>query len=230
MTTNSLRIDDLHVGYGKAQVLVGLSLEVGEGEIVGVAGPNGAGKTTLLRAISGLISRQNGTMTFGGDRLPRRPEAVVRRGVVHVPENRHLFGTLTVQENLRIGALGARVKVPGDAIERVKNAFPALEPLMARRAGVLSGGQQQMAALARGLAAQPRALLVDELSLGLSPKMSAELSESLVQICRAEGTSVILVDQNVSLLAKNVDRMMALRDGRLEQITLEDARSRIDLF
>jgi ABC-type branched-subunit amino acid transport system ATPase component len=217
-----LEIDGLTVGYGKAIVHSDLHLRVAPGEIVGVAGPNGAGKTTLLRTISGLLPRTASTMSFDGTALPRDPVAAVRRGIVHVPEGRQMFANLTVTENLRIGAMGSRVRGFREQQRRVVELLPNIEPLLGRKAGLLSGGQQQLVAVARGLIAGPKLLMVDELSLGLSPSAVASISAATVSACRDLGTSLLWVDQNVTILSKHCDRLVLLRDGAAVEVDLND--------
>jgi branched-chain amino acid transport system ATP-binding protein len=164
-----LEVAGLGAGYGPLQVLWEVDLEVREREIVALVGSNGAGKTTLLRAISGMIASMGGDVRFDGrSMLGRPPEDVVRAGIAHVPEGRRLFAGLTVRENLLMGAHAQ----PGDAdIERAVEMFPALGGRLDQVAGSLSGGEQQMCAIARGVMARPRLLMIDELSLGLAPKL-----------------------------------------------------------
>ena len=182
--TDGLRIEGLRAGYGKAVVLDGLDLHVAPGEIVGVAGPNGVGKTTLLRAVSGVVPRTADALEFHGAALPRDPVRTCARGIVHVPEGRRLFARLTVRENLLVGALGRRVRNPRAALDRVMRLLPRLEAMLDRKAGLLSGGQQQLVAVGRGLVGEPELLLVDELSLGLSPAAVNEVGSATVAACR----------------------------------------------
>ncbi len=217
-----LEVARLVAGYGKATVLHGLDLHVAPGEIVGVAGPNGAGKSTLLKAISGLIPRTFDRLSFEGEPLRKDPVSNVNRGVVHVPEGRRMFSNLTVQENLKIGAIGSRVRTVHAALSEVVEVLPGLEPMLKRKAGLLSGGQQQLVAVARGLIADPRMLLVDELSLGLSPSAVASISAATVDSCRRLGTGLLWVDQNVTILAKHCDRLVLLRDGIAVDVDLTD--------
>jgi len=217
-----LEVARLVAGYGKATVLHGLDLHVASGEIVGVAGPNGAGKSTLLKAISGLIPRTFDRLSFEGEPLRKDPVSTVNRGVVHVPEGRRMFNNLTVQENLKIGAIGSRVRNVHAALSEVVGILPGLEPMLKRKAGLLSGGQQQLVAVARGLIARPRMLLVDELSLGLSPSAVASVSAATVDSCRRLGTGLLWVDQNVTILAKHCDRLVLLRDGIAVDVDLTD--------
>jgi branched-chain amino acid transport system ATP-binding protein len=210
---SGLEVEGLVAGYGKAVVLHGLDLVVKPGEVVGVAGPNGAGKTTLLRAISGVVSRSARTLSFEGRALRRDPVRACSAGIVHVPQGRQLFADLTVEENLRIGAYGRRVRDLDGARRRVLELLPGVEPMLGRRAGLLSGGQQQMVAIARGLIGEPKLLLVDELSLGLSPTAVASISETTARSCRELGASLLWVDQNLSVLGQHCDRVVLLKDG-----------------
>lgn len=217
-----LEIENLVVGYGNATVLHGLSLSVAPGEVVGVAGPNGAGKSTLLKVISGLLPRTADRLDFDGEPLKRNPVMAVSRGVVHVPEGRRMFANLTVEENLKVGAIGGRVHDFRAARDRVLEMLPAIVPMLDRRAGLLSGGQQQQVAIARGLIAGPRLLMVDELSLGLSPTAVASISATTVATCRELGMGLLWVDQNVTILAKHCDRLVLLRDGVAEPVDMTD--------
>lgn len=221
--SEGLVIEGLSAGYGKATVLHGLDLTVAPGEVVGVAGPNGAGKTTLLRAVSGVVSRTARRIEFEGAALRKDPVYAASRGIIHVPEGRRLFSNLTVDENLRIGAIGGRVRGYDEARTQVLEMLPGVVPLMKRKAGLLSGGQQQLVAVARGIIARPKILLLDELSLGLSPTAVASVSAAAINSCRALGTSVLWVDQNVTILAKHCDRLVLLRDGVAVPIDTSDS-------
>lgn len=220
--SRGLTVRNLRAGYGKAMVLHGLDLDVAPGEVVGIAGPNGAGKTTLLRSLSGVLARTADTLEFEGVPMRANPVRVCSSGVVHVPEGRRLFANLTVTENLRIGARGRGVRDFSGALAAVRAMLPNLEPLLPRKAGLLSGGQQQLVAVARGLIARPKLLLVDELSLGLSPTAVISISATTIESCRELGTAVLWVDQNVAILAKHCDRLVLLKDGTLEEIALSD--------
>ncbi len=213
--TSQLTFDDVYVSFARARVLEGLSLTVGAGEIVGLAGRNGAGKTTTLRAVSGLVPLSMGSITLDGRPLPHSPEAVARRGVAHVPEGRGIFPDLTVDQNIRLGVLG---KVGETAAIRstLEEKFPAIERLRGQRAGRLSGGEQQMLALVRGLVSHPKFLLVDEMSLGLSPRALRTAIESLVTIGRSLDIGMLIVDQNSRMLHEHCDRVYLLRDGKAE--------------
>jgi branched-chain amino acid transport system ATP-binding protein len=210
---SALRVRDLHAAYGRAAVLHGVDLEVGPGEVVGLAGRNGAGKSTTLRAISGVVARRAAELSFDGAPLPARPRGVARLGVVHVPEGRGVLRALTVAENLAFGA--AAVGRPHGAADRdrVLAWFPALARMLDRRAGLLSGGEQQMLAIARGLMARPRLLMVDELSLGLAPRAVVEVLGAVLAACRREAIALLIVDQNLRALAANCDRVYVLSGG-----------------
>ncbi|MEU5881372.1 ABC transporter ATP-binding protein [Spirillospora sp. NPDC047279] len=206
MASGALAVHDLSVSYGKAvQALRRVTLEVPEGAVTAVLGANGAGKTTLLRAISGTLSFHRGSVDEGtitlGDRPLNglRPAAVVAAGVVQVPEGRRVFGRLSVEENLKAGALGAPDR-SGTATsrERVLELFPVLAERAKQRAGLLSGGEQQMLAIGRALMARPKVLLLDEPTLGLAPLMAERISETIIEINR-QGTSVLLIEQNAAL-------------------------------
>lgn len=223
--SRGLEVRGLRAGYGKALVLQGLDLTVAPGEIVGVAGPNGAGKTTLLRSLSGVLARTASTLEFEGIPLRTDPVRTCAAGIVHVPEGRRLFANLTVRENLHVGALGRGVRDFPRALARVRELLPNLDPLLERKAGLLSGGQQQLVAVARGLIGQPRLLLLDELSLGLSPTAVASISATTIASCRELGTAVLWVDQNVTILAKHCDRLVLLKDGTVSELSLADRSS-----
>jgi branched-chain amino acid transport system ATP-binding protein len=210
-----LIIDGLHVRISGARIIEGLSLTVGKGEIVGLAGRNGAGKTTTLRAISALENRSRGTVSLNGTPLPSSPESVARMGVAHVPEGRGIFPDLTVEENIRLGMVGRAAPDPS-LQRRLEDAFPVVAKLKRQKAGRLSGGEQQMIALYRGLIASPSILLVDEMSLGLSPRALTTAIDLLASIGRAEGIGVLVVDQNVRALSDYCDRMYLLKDGSVE--------------
>jgi branched-chain amino acid transport system ATP-binding protein len=201
--------------YGPLQALHGIDLSVGEGEVVAVLGANGAGKTTTLRAISGTVAT-SGDVVFGGKPLSRRPEAVARAGVAHVPEGRGTFAQLSVIENLRLGAYVRRDRdgVKAD-LDRVFGRFPILAKRRGQAAGSLSGGEQQQLALARALMQRPRLLLLDEPSLGLAPLVVAELFRVVGELNEREGLSVLVVEQNASLALASSSRAYVLEVGRI---------------
>jgi len=209
-----LQLRDLVVRYGQAEALRGISLEVGEREIVAVVGANGAGKTTLLRTISGLVHPAGGTIDFGGQPIARSPvHAIVESGIVHIPEGRGIFATLSVHDNLRVGAyLGG--KPDPSLMALLRGWFPVLFDRAQQPAGMLSGGEQQMLAIARAVLAKPKLVLIDELSLGLSPKVVSQLMPRL-QDLRNKGASVLLVDQNIHQALRVADRVYILANGRI---------------
>jgi branched-chain amino acid transport system ATP-binding protein len=218
-----LRIAGLAAGYGRATVVRDLSLSVGAGEVVALLGPNGAGKTTTLRAVSGLVRPSAGRITVAGDDLTAvPPPARARLGIAHVPEGRGLFPGLTVAEHFRLGHRGERL-----AAEVGYGHFPALRALRNRRAGLLSGGEQQMLALGRALAREPRLLLIDELSLGLAPAIVRRMLPLVRRHATERGAGVLLVEQHIPLALEIADRAYILSHGRLV-LTASAAHLRAD--
>ena len=208
-----LRLDGLEVGYGDLVAVHGVSLEVRAGDVVSLIGGNGAGKTTTLRAVSGLLPLRRGSIEFEGERIDGRPPSnIVRRGIAHVPEGRQLFPTMSVRENLELGALARGGR--GPALDAVFALFPRLRERERQLAGTLSGGEQQMCAIGRGLMARPRLLLLDEPSLGLSPVMVRLIFENLAQI-NAEGVAILLVEQNVPRALQLCHRGYVIENGRI---------------
>ena len=195
------------------QALHGVSLSVDEGEVVAVLGPNGAGKTTTLRAVSGTVARR-GDVLFEGELLPRSAERTARRGIAHVPEGRGTFSELSVLENLRLGAYTRRDGV-GDDLERVFGFFPWMRERRDQPAGTLSGGEQQMLALARALMGRPRLLLLDEPSLGLAPIIVRELFSIVRRLNEEEGLSVLVVEQNAAVALESSSRAYVLEAGEV---------------
>lgn len=216
-----LVVTDLEAQYGRAKILRGVNLTVGTGELVGLAGRNGAGKSTTLRALSGVMTRR-GRLALDGVELPASPQVCARRGLIHVPERRGIFPSITVEENLRLGAIAAGQNFEKDNLERVLSSFPKLRELLKRPSGLLSGGEQQMMAIARGLMANPRLLLIDELSLGLSPRATSDIAQALLSACLDRGVSMLLVDQNVRMLTAVCDRLYLLSEGRTTEIGGDD--------
>jgi branched-chain amino acid transport system ATP-binding protein len=214
-----LKIEDLVVGYGFAEVLHGVSLEVREGEVVAVVGANGAGKSTLLRAISGLLRPRRGTIIFRGDRIDGAPpQKIVRKGIVHIPEGRRVFPYSTVEENLLAGAYVRKDQAAvADDRDRHYQRFPVLYARRRNLASTLSGGEQQMLAISRGLMSRPRLILMDEPSLGLSPVMVDRVFD-IVRDLHSEGTSILLVEQNATRALDIADRAYVLVTG---EVTLE---------
>jgi len=208
-----LELDRVEARYGPVKALHGISLEVGEGELVAVLGANGAGKTTTLRAVSGTVKR-TGDVLFLGAKLPRRPGAAARAGIAHVPEGRGTFSELSVWENLRLGAYTRRGGVKEEA-QRVFKYFPRLEERKGQQAGTLSGGEQQMLALGRAMMARPKLVLLDEPSLGLAPMLVKEIFERLERMRSDEGTAVLVVEQNASLALAHAARAYVLEVGHV---------------
>jgi branched-chain amino acid transport system ATP-binding protein len=210
-----LRVRGLNAGYDAGLVLFGIDLEVAPAELIALVGANGAGKSTLLGVLSGLVRATSGTITFGGEAVTNeRPEALVQRGIAHVPQGRRLFGTMSVEKNLRLGAYLRRDREISDDMTRVLDQFPALKDKLPRAAGTLSGGEQQMVAIGRGLMARPKLLMLDELSLGLAPKVVDRLIEIVQQINRG-GTALLLVEQDVLVALDVANRAYVLENGRI---------------
>jgi len=208
-----LELDEVRARYGPLEALHGVTLTVAEGEAVAVLGGNGAGKTTMLRAISGLVSA-SGEIRLGGERLARAPERVARAGIAHVPEGRGIFAELSVHENLRLGAYLDR-RGFSESYERVCGHFPWLDRRRAQQAGTLSGGEQQMLAIARALMSRPRLLLLDEPSLGLAPIVVREIFRILGDLNEQEGLAILVVEQNAKLALRSSSRAYVLEVGRV---------------
>jgi branched-chain amino acid transport system ATP-binding protein len=208
-----LELHGIEARYGPVQALHGVSLQVGDGELVAVLGANGAGKTTTLRAISGTV-RRSGDVVFAGKKLPRRPDATARAGIAHVPEGRGTFNELSVWENLRLGAYACRANVKKEA-QRVYKFFPRLEDRRDQQAGTLSGGEQQMLALGRAMMARPKLLLLDEPSLGLAPMVVNQIFEALTRMKTDDGMSVLVVEQNANLALAHAARAYVLEVGNV---------------
>jgi branched-chain amino acid transport system ATP-binding protein len=209
-----LELTDVFARYGPIRALHGVSLKVDEGEVVAVLGANGAGKTTTLRSISGMI-RTSGEITFDGRRITRRStESVARLGIAHVPEGRGLFPELTVWENLRMGSVGRRGDF-GKAAERVVGYFPWIERRRDQASATLSGGEQQMLALARALVGRPRLLMLDEPSLGLAPTVVRELFATVRRLNEDDGLTVLVVEQNARIALDVASRAYVLEVGKV---------------
>ena len=212
-----LDVDAVHVAYGGVPALNGLSLRVGRGEFVAVVGPNGAGKTTLFNAISGVIPLVAGTIRFDGENLAEVPPS--RRahlGIAHVPEGRQVFPSLSVTENLEMGAYTAAGRGAwNDSLDRIYTWFPVLRERGRQAAGTLSGGEQQMLAIGRGLASAPKLLMLDEPSMGLAPTVADEIFDRIVAIHREGGLSVLLVEQRVAEALHFASRGYVLETGRV---------------
>ena len=214
-----LQLNNVEAAYGAVKAIRGISLAVEPGSIVTVLGSNGAGKTTILKTISGILDPQKGSIVFRNDRLEGRdPAWIVRQGLVHVPEGREIFPLLTVRQNLLMGAY-TRPSADRDAvaqdIEAVFDYFPILRARHDQAAGLLSGGQQQMLAISRALLAKPTMMLLDEPSLGLSPKLTREIFEIIVRINRERGVTLLVVEQNAHIALRYADYGYVLEIGRI---------------
>jgi branched-chain amino acid transport system ATP-binding protein len=211
-----LELNDVTARYGPVRALHGVTLSVDEGEVVALLGANGAGKTTTLRAVCGMV-RTAGGITFAGRSLSRKsPESVARMGIAHVPEGRGLFTELTVWDNIRMGSvIGGRKKALRDETKRVLGYFPWMEQRRYQHAGTLSGGEQQMLALARALVSRPRLLLLDEPSLGLAPTITRELFAIVRRLNEEQGLTVLVVEQNATIALEAAARAYVLEVGKV---------------
>ena len=211
-----LTLSQVSAGYGSVPAVSDVSIEIGEGEAVGLLGANGAGKSTILRTISGLLRLKSGSITFlGTDTAKLPPYKITELGIAHVPEGRQVFPEMTVRENLEIGAYIASAKAERSrTLELVFNIFPVLAERQKQLAGTMSGGEQQMLVVGRGLMLKPRLLMLDEPSLGLAPVMADATFEKIHEI-HAMGTSILLVEQNVSRALSLVQRAYVLESGRV---------------
>ncbi|MBC6959165.1 MAG: ABC transporter ATP-binding protein [Lautropia sp.] len=222
MSRTILELLNVESAYGPIKAIRGVSLKVREGEIATVLGSNGAGKTTILKTISGILDPRKGSISFHGEDITARdPALIVRRGLSHVPEGREVFPLLSVRDNLMMGAYTRQDR---DGVERdlaaVYDYFPILRERAAQDAGLLSGGQQQMLAISRAIMAAPRMILLDEPSLGLSPRLTREIFEIVVRINRERGTTMLLVEQNANMALNAADYGYVLENGR---IVMEDS-------
>ena len=211
-----LSLSAVNASYGSVPAIAGINIEVGEGEAVGLLGANGAGKSTTLRAISGLVRLTSGTIHFlGTDAASLPPYKITELGIAHVPEGRQVFPEMTVQENLEIGAYVLRAKAERRrTLELVFNIFPVLAERRKQLAGTMSGGEQQMLAVGRGLMLKPRLLMLDEPSLGLAPVVT-DITFQKIQEIHAMGTAILLVEQNVSRALSLVQRAYVLESGKV---------------
>lgn len=216
MANQLLEVKGLAVSYGDVQALWDVSLQVEEGTIVALVGANGAGKSTILKTISGLVRARKGAILFEGKSLNHlKPQKIVDMGITHVPEGRRLFSTLTVLENLRLGAYGPKVRpFMADSLERVFSLFSVLKARMNQRAGTLSGGEQQMLAIGRAIMAQPKLIMLDEPSLGLSPIMVKTMFQ-LVEALHQQEVRILLVEQNVYKALKLAHYAYVIKNGRI---------------
>lgn len=209
-----LKVNDIHVYYGKIHAVKGVSFEVNEGEIVSLIGANGAGKSTILKTVSGLMHPKSGTIEFmGKDIAHMEPNKIVTKGLVHVPEGRRVFAHMSVMENIEMGAyiLG---KVPEEAVEDVFTRFPRLKERRKQEAGTLSGGEQQMLAMGRALMSRPKLLMLDEPSMGLAPILVEQIFD-IIRELHAAGTTILLVEQNAQAALSVADRAYVLETGRV---------------
>jgi branched-chain amino acid transport system ATP-binding protein len=210
-----LEVEGLEVSYGAVRALRGVDLHVDSGEIVGLVGANGAGKSTLLRAISGLVRARNGNVRLAGTELGRAATTrIVAAGIAHVPEGRRVWPDMSVAENLRLGGVIAGKEGDTERLERVLTRFPELRDRLTQKAGTLSGGEQQMLAIGRGLMSRPKLLMLDEPSLGLAPVVVQRLKE-LFATLKQDGLTILLSEQNARLALGATDRAYVLAEGRI---------------
>ena len=208
-----LKISNLDAWYGKIQILHKVGIEINDGEIVSIIGPNGAGKSTLLKSIFGLVGKRKGRIVFNGKEISKVDTPnIVRRGICYVPQGRSVFPSLTVKENLEMGAF-TRLKGVKKRLKQVLARFPLLKQRKNQKAGLLSGGEQQMLSLGRALMLNPKLLLLDEPSLGLSPRIKQQIFEKIKEI-NNEGIAVLIVEQNARMSLKMSDRAYVLETGR----------------
>jgi branched-chain amino acid transport system ATP-binding protein len=213
--TAMLAVHDLEVAYGAVTALHGISIAVEKGEIVTLIGANGAGKTTTLRTISGLLKPRRGGVTFEGKEITGvKPHVITARGVSHVPEGRGIFANLSVNDNLELGAYLRKDKVAQHEYDRIFTLFPVLKERIKQNAGTLSGGEQQMLAIARALMSKPQLLLLDEPSLGLAPQLVQAIFRVIKEI-NAEGTTILLVEQNAHMALVTANRGYVMETGRI---------------
>lgn len=210
-----LKLDNVHTYYGHIHALKGISIEVNEGEVVTLIGANGAGKSTTLRTISGLARPRAGTVTFQGTALNNvPPHKITRMGVGHVPEGRRIFPELTVRENLEMGGFSVSSREVAERMERAFTLFPRVKERLNQLGGTLSGGEQQMLAMARGLLLNPRILLLDEPSMGLAPVLVDQIFD-IIRELHAQGTTILLVEQNARMALQVADRGYILQSGQI---------------
>jgi branched-chain amino acid transport system ATP-binding protein len=227
-----LEVLDVHAGYGKMEILKGVSLRVEAGQIVSIIGPNGAGKSTVFKTLFGLLPARQGSVRFDGEDVTNRPPAdLLRRGITYVPQGRNVFPLMTVDENLRLGAYIRRRSSELDGeVERVYGTFPMLREARRKRAAELSGGQQQMLEMGRALLLRPRLMLLDEPTLGLAPLLVDRVFEILQEL-KEEGVTILLVEQNAARTIEVADRTYVMRaGGRIEFHGTADELARIGDF
>ena len=211
-----LKVSEIDVYYGDMQALRNVSIDVNQGEVVSVIGSNGAGKSTLLKSVSGMLRPRSGSISLNGNEISQAPTSkIVENGISHVPEGRQIFPTMTVLENLEMGAQFPRTrKVRRETIEQVFSYFPRLKERLEQKAGTLSGGEQQMLAMGRGLMSLPTLMMLDEPSLGLAPVLVSTIFEIIEKINR-QGTAILLIEQNVFHSLKISDRGFVLENGEI---------------
>ena len=210
-----LKVKDLRAGYGKVDVLHGINLEVNASECVALVGANGAGKSTTLKCICGLIEDRSGSIEFEGHRIDGLPgQSIVRRGITMCPEGRQVFAEMSVLENLEMGAHTRHDKAQRSDLEEMLDLFPVLRDRVRQRAGTLSGGEQEMLAIARALMSRPKLCIFDEPSLGLAPKIVEEVEQTIARI-KARGTTILLVEQNASMALRLSDRAYVFEAGEI---------------
>ncbi len=213
-TKTLLEVQGLEAGYGRIQVLGGVDLAVAEGGVTGILGHNGMGKSTLLKALMGHLPATAGTIRLAGDDITRLPpHARARRGIGYVPQGRMIFPGLTVRENLEMGLVGRNR--PDSVIEAVLADFPELRRLLERQGGALSGGEQQLLALARALCGEPRLMLLDEPTEGIQPSIVQAIAQRLLSLCRSRGLTLLLVEQNLDFIRGLADRVFLIQRGRI---------------
>ncbi|MHB1136629.1 MAG: ABC transporter ATP-binding protein [Coriobacteriia bacterium] len=226
-----LKVENLEASYGAVRALHGISIEVAEGELVALLGVNGVGKSTTLKSIMGVLRPVKGTITFQGQEITNRsPESIVKRGISLVPEGREIFGTLTVEENLRLGAFVGykRDRYLAD-LDEMFTLFPILKDRFHQAGGLLSGGEQQMLAIARALMGHPKLIMLDEPSLGLSPAMTDQIFELIVGL-KERGSTILLVEQNAERALDIVDRAYLLANGAIEHAgTAAEIKRKVDV-
>jgi branched-chain amino acid transport system ATP-binding protein len=211
-----LRLDNVSVHYNGIKALKTISMKLDAGEIVALMGPNGAGKSTILKAIFGLVTTDTGAIFWQGENIVRQTYKIAELGIAFIPQGRRVFRLLTVEENLEMGGFMIRDKrVLKQRIEKAMNVFPALRDKRKAKSGTLSGGQQQMLAIARGLVTEPKVLLLDEPSLGLAPKMVTEVFHKIVEINRRHNTTIMVVEHNIKSILDIADRAYVVDKGRI---------------
>ena len=217
MKNKLLQIKKLEAGYGELKVLHGVDIDVNEKEIVAIIGPNGSGKSTIIKSVLGLVKASKGTITFNKKRITNKsPDEIVRLGIAYVPQGRMVFQTMTVEENLEMGAYVLDDKeVIKKRMQEVYEKFPDLKSRRNQRATFLSGGQQQMLSIGRALMLKPKLLLLDEPSLGLAPKTMADIFKKIIKINKQEGTTILIVEQNARMALEICDKAYVLETGKI---------------